>query len=174
MDGVKALVVLASIYYPGDGIVAKNNYQTSSGERYDQSAPKCAALQWSLGTMLHLVHGRNNIDVTINDHGPYRKGRALDCTPAVDKALHLGGLGSVRVEAYPPLPKARPAEDQIAASSGADQLDATVKSPSQSKVWVDPQLKASEHKKVVRLVARRPLMQHIPQPIQPFWQVTLP
>jgi hypothetical protein len=40
--------------------------------------------------MLHLVHGRNNIDVTINDHGPYRKGRALDCTPAVDKALHLG------------------------------------------------------------------------------------
>ena len=108
MDGVKALVVLASIYYPGDGIVAKNNYQTSSGERYDQSAPKCAALQWSLGTMLHLVHGRINIDVTINDHGPYRKGRALDCTPAVDKALHLGGLGSVRVEAYPPLPKARP------------------------------------------------------------------
>ena len=75
MEGVKALVVLASIYYPGDG-----NYQTSSGQRYDQSAPKCAALQWPLGTMLHLVHGRNNIDMTINDHGPYRKGRALDCT----------------------------------------------------------------------------------------------
>ena len=112
MDGVKALVVLASIYYPGDGIVAKNNYQTSSGQRYDQSAPKCAALKWPLGTMLHLVHGRNNIDVTINDHGPYRKGRALDCTPAVDKALHLGGLGSERVEPYPPLPKARPVEAQ--------------------------------------------------------------
>jgi len=110
MDGVKALAVLASIYYPGDGIVAKNDYQTSSGERYDQNAPRCAALQWSLGTMLHLVHGRNNIDVTINDHGPYRRGRALDCTPAVDKALHLGGLGSVRVEAYPPLPKGRPVE----------------------------------------------------------------
>ena len=113
MDGVKALVVLASIYYPGDGIVAKNNYQTSSGQRYDQSAPNCAALQWPLGTMLHLVHGRNNIDVTINDHGPYRRGRALDCTPAVDKGLHLGGLGSVRVEPYPPLPKARPVEAQV-------------------------------------------------------------
>jgi len=112
MDGVKALVVLASIYYPGDGVVAKNKYQTSSGQRYDQSAPKCAALQWPLGTMLHLVHGRNNIDVTINDHGPYARGRALDCTPAVDKALHLGGLGSVRVEPYPPLPKARPVEAQ--------------------------------------------------------------
>ena len=33
MDGVKALVVLASIYYPSDGIVAKNKYQTSSGQR---------------------------------------------------------------------------------------------------------------------------------------------
>jgi len=112
MDGVKALAVLASIYYPGDGIVAKNNYQTSSGERYDQNAAKCAALQWSLGTMLHLVRGRNNIDVTINDHGPYRRDRALDCTPAVDKALHLGGLGTVRVEPYPPLPKVRPVEAQ--------------------------------------------------------------
>ena len=112
MEGVKALVVVASIYYPGDGVVAKNEYQTSSGQRYDQSAPKCAALKWPLGTKLHLVHGRNNIDVTINDHGPYRKGRELDCTPAVDKALHLGGLGSVRVEPYPPLPKARPVEAQ--------------------------------------------------------------
>jgi rare lipoprotein A (peptidoglycan hydrolase) len=132
MDGVKALAVLASIYYPGDGIVAKNNYQTSSGERYDQSAPKCAALQWPLGTMLHLVHGRNNIDVTINDRGPYHGGRALDCTPAVDKALHLGGLGSVRVEPYPPLPKARPVEAQVASWSGTEPMDATVKPPAGS------------------------------------------
>jgi len=129
MEGVKVLAVLASIYYPGDGIVAKNNYQTSSGERYDQSAHKCAALQWPLGTMLHLVHGRNNIDVTINDHGPYHRGRALDCTPAVDKALHLGGLGSVRVEPYPPLPKVRPAEAQVATWSETDSTNATVTPP---------------------------------------------
>ena len=129
MDGVKALAVLASIYYPGDGVVAKDNYQTSSGERYDQSAPKCAALQWPLGTMLHLVRGRNNIDVTINDHGPYARGRALDCTPAVDKALHLGGLGSVRVEPYPPLPKARPTEAQVATWSGTESTDVTAKPP---------------------------------------------
>ena len=173
MDGVKALVVLASVYYPGDGIVAKDNYQTSSGERYDHSAPKCAALQWPLGTMLHLVHGRNNIDVTINDHGPYRKGRALDCTPAVDKALHLGGLGSVRVEYYPPLPKARPVEVQVATWSGTDPIDATVKPPAELKGRVDPHLKASEHKKTVQPRPRRPLTRQS-QIIQPFWQVTLP
>ena len=65
MDGVKALVVLASVYYPGDGIVAENNYQTSSGERYDQSTPKCAALQWPLGTMLHLVHESTITGLTV-------------------------------------------------------------------------------------------------------------
>jgi rare lipoprotein A (peptidoglycan hydrolase) len=109
--------------------MAKNNYQTSSGKRYDQSAAKCAALQWPLGAMLHLVHGRNNIDVTINDHGPYRRGRALDCKPAVDKALQLGGLGTVRVEPYPPLPKARPVEAQVATWSGTEPMDVTVKPP---------------------------------------------
>src|SRR4029077_20724778 len=125
-DGVKALAVLASIYYPGDGTVAKDNYQTSSGERYDQSALKCAALQWPLGAVLHLVHGRNNIDVTINDHGPFRRDRALDCKPA---ALQLGGLGTVRVEPYPPLPKARPVEAQVATWSGTEPMDVTVKPP---------------------------------------------
>src|ERR1700751_5191852 len=120
MDGVKALAVLASIYYPGDGIVAKNNYQTSSGERYDQSAAKCAALQWPMGTMLHLVHGRNNIDVTINDYGPYRRGRALDCTPAVDKALHLGGLGRERRRAARSIAKSlkrRPSHNVLSVAS---------------------------------------------------------
>jgi rare lipoprotein A len=191
MDGVKALAVLASIYYPGDGIVAKNNYQTSSGERYDQNAAKCAALQWPLGTMLHLVHGRNNIDVTINDHGPYRRGRALDCTPAVDKALHLGGLGSVRVEPYPPLPKARSVEAQVATWSGTDPMDVTVKPPAgydsdrslppllsndgpqQSKRMVGLTRANSEPKKTGPSLARRPLTQHNPPALQPFRQVKL-
>jgi hypothetical protein len=31
MDGVKALVVLASIYYPGDGIVAKKSIRRAQG-----------------------------------------------------------------------------------------------------------------------------------------------
>jgi rare lipoprotein A (peptidoglycan hydrolase) len=191
MDGVKALAVLASIYYPGDGIVAKNNYQTSSGERYDQNAAKCAALQWSLGTMLHLVHGRNNIDVTINDHGPYRRDRALDCTPAVDKALHLGGLGTVRVEPYPPLPKARPVEAQVATWSETDPMDPTVKPPAgydsdrslrpfpsndgpqQPKRMVGLTRANSEPKKTGPPQARRPLTQHNPPALQPFRQVTL-
>src|SRR5215470_15660899 len=43
MDEVKALVVLASIDYPGDGIAAKNNYQTSSGQLRSKRAQVCGA-----------------------------------------------------------------------------------------------------------------------------------
>ena len=101
---------MASIYWPGDGVVPKNDYDTSSGQRYDAKAFTCAAPAdvFALGTKLMLYHGRNNVEVTINDRGPFVPGRTLDCTPAVDQALHLGGLGRVRVGPWPPLPKPRP------------------------------------------------------------------
>src|SRR5271154_6670178 len=94
-----AQTVMASTYWPGDGIVAKNDYSTRSGERYDAKAMTCAALDaehggFDLGTKLYLRHGRCAAEVTINDRGPFIKGRKLDCTPAVGKALCLDDLGS--------------------------------------------------------------------------------
>ena len=102
--------VVASIYWPGDGVVPHNDYDTSSGQRYDADAMRCAAPPdtFPLGTRLYLRHGRNTAEVVVNDRGPFIKGRKLDCTPAVDKTLHLGGLGYVRVERWPPLPMPRP------------------------------------------------------------------
>lgn len=100
--------VVASIYFPGDGTVPKNDYNTSSGERYDAKAMKCASPDLPLGTKLYLRHGRSAAEVTINDRGPWVAGRGLDCTPAVDKALHLDGLDRVKVDSWPPLPKPRP------------------------------------------------------------------
>jgi hypothetical protein len=47
----------------------------------------------------------------------------------VEPQVNLDGLGSVRVEPYPPLPKARPVEPQVATSSATDPADATVKPP---------------------------------------------
>jgi rare lipoprotein A (peptidoglycan hydrolase) len=106
----QAATVIASIYWPGDGIVPAWDYRTSSGERYNAKAFKCAVRvgDYALGTHLYLHHGRNAVEVVANDHGPFIKNRRLDCTPAVNKALHLDGLGSVRVEYWPPLPKPRP------------------------------------------------------------------
>ena len=104
-----ASTVVASVYFPGDGTVPKNDYATSSGQRYDADALKCAAPPgtFPLGTRLYLRHGSNAAEVVVNDTGPFIKNRQLDCTPAVDKVLHLDGLGRVRVDLWPPLPVPR-------------------------------------------------------------------
>ena len=112
-------IVTASEYYPGDGIVKPWDYATSSGERYNAKAMKCACLDYPLGTRLYLQRGHNAADVICNDRGtcgdgpeckhPF-KNRRLDLTPAVNDALHLDGLGSVTVTPWPPLPRARPIE----------------------------------------------------------------
>ena len=103
----RAQTVVASIYWPGDGIVPRNDYATSSGQRYDPKAMRCASPELPLGTRLILHHGHNAAEVVINDRGPFIKHRRLDCTPAVNDALHLDGLGTVAVEFYPPLPQPR-------------------------------------------------------------------
>lgn len=107
---VLAATVIASIYAPCDGVVKCGDYSTSSGQRYDADAMRCAAPPGSfpIGTKLYLRHGHNAAEVTVNDTGPFIKGRQLDCTPAVDKALHLDGLGRVSVDLWPPIPKPRP------------------------------------------------------------------
>src|ERR1700691_3061989 len=108
-----AQTVVASTYWPGDGVVAKNDYSTSSGERYDRNAMTCAAHDdVPLGTRLYLRHGRCAAEITVNDRGPFVRGRSLDCTPAVGKALCLDGLGSVHVDPWPPLPRPRPENTQ--------------------------------------------------------------
>ena len=39
MDGVKALAVLASVYYPGDGIVPKDDYRPVQGSAPIKARP---------------------------------------------------------------------------------------------------------------------------------------
>lgn len=97
-------IVIASIYGPRDS----GGQVTSTGRRIDPNALTCAHKELPFGTRLVLHHGRNSAEVVITDRGPFVGGRNLDCTPAVDRALHLGGLGRVRVEFWPPLPKPNP------------------------------------------------------------------
>lgn len=97
-------LVVASIYAPGDSGFAR----TPTGHHNNPAAMTCAHRDLPFGTRLMLHHGSNTVEVTINDRGPFKNGRSLDCMPAVGKALHLDGLGKVRVEPFPPLPKQRP------------------------------------------------------------------
>jgi rare lipoprotein A len=98
---------VASLYWPGDGVVKAWDHRTASGERLDVQAMTCAHKTLPFGTVLYLSRGDNHAEVRITDRGPFVRGRSLDCTPAVGKALHLD-LGSVHVEPWPPLPKERP------------------------------------------------------------------
>lgn len=103
-SALAASLVVASIYAPGDSGFAR----TSTGHKNDPEALTCAHKTLPFGTRLLLYHGSNIVEIVINDRGPFVGGRTLDCMPAVGKALHLGGLGRIRVEFYPPLPKQRP------------------------------------------------------------------
>jgi rare lipoprotein A len=105
----RAATVIASVYWPGDGVVKIHDFRTSSGERYNATAMTCAHKTLPLGTKLIVRYGENYAEVKVNDRGPFIKGREIDLTPAVAKSLHFPGLGRVRVEMFPPLPQPRPA-----------------------------------------------------------------
>src|ERR1700733_4606029 len=93
----RAATVLASVYWPGDGVVKIHNYNTSSGERYSATAMTCAHKSLPLGTRLIVRYGENYAEVKVNDRGPFIKGREIDLTPGVAKSLHFPGLGRVRI-----------------------------------------------------------------------------
>ncbi|HJU28904.1 MAG TPA: septal ring lytic transglycosylase RlpA family protein, partial [Candidatus Binataceae bacterium] len=89
-----SVVGIASWYGPGfDG------HRTSSGEIYNQEDLTAASLLFPLGTRLmvtNLANGRA-VEVTINDHGPYIKGRDIDLSHRAARLLGMIGPGTTRV-----------------------------------------------------------------------------
>lgn len=89
-----SVVGIASWYGPGfDG------HRTSSGEIYNQEDLTAASIIFPLGARLmvtNLANGRA-VEVTINDHGPYVKGRELDLSHRAARALGMIGPGTARV-----------------------------------------------------------------------------
>ena len=100
--------VIASIYGPHDS----GGRIDSRGQNIDPGAMTCAHRDLPFGTRLYLRRGHAEVEITITDRGPFVSSRQLDCTPAVGKALRLGGprdgLGSIHVEPWPPLSKLKP------------------------------------------------------------------
>lgn len=97
---------------------------TASGERYDMHALTAAHRSLPFGTWVRvhsLVNGRE-VDVRINDRGPFTRGRVIDLSHAAAEALDMKGLGvkdvvllvpestPAAVEAPPPPTKKRPPE----------------------------------------------------------------
>ncbi|MGH8831835.1 MAG: septal ring lytic transglycosylase RlpA family protein [Polaromonas sp.] len=89
--------------------------RTANGERYDMHALTAAHKTLPFGTLVRvrsLVTGRE-VDVRINDRGPFGPGRVIDLSRAAAEALGMLGLGVKEVlllvpESTPPLAELPP------------------------------------------------------------------
>src|SRR6516164_5318555 len=84
---------IASFYGNGSG------RQTASGQRFDQNEFSCAHRWLPFGTKLRVTHGGRSVVVTVNDRGPFIRGRVLDLSTGAARAIGLTGAGVGRVTA---------------------------------------------------------------------------
>jgi rare lipoprotein A len=73
--------------------------KTASGQRFNQNAMTAAHRTLPFGTKLRVTHGDRSVVVTINDRGPFVRGRVLDLSTAAARAVGLTGAGVGRVVA---------------------------------------------------------------------------
>lgn len=100
--------------------------KTSSGERFRQKKMTCAHRTLPFGTQLRVTNLTNNktVVVTVNDRGPYSKGRIIDLTKAAAKKLDFIKQGHTKVEIEEIVPvDTATAPDTMAITKTADTLD---------------------------------------------------
>jgi rare lipoprotein A len=73
--------------------------KTASGQRFNQEALTCAHRSLPFGTRLRVTHGDRSVIVTVNDRGPFVRGRVLDLSTAAARAVGITSSGVGRVVA---------------------------------------------------------------------------
>jgi len=73
--------------------------KTASGQRFNQNAMTAAHRTLPFGTKLRVTHGGQSVVVTINDRGPFVRGRVLDLSTGAARAIGLTSAGVGRVVA---------------------------------------------------------------------------
>lgn len=73
--------------------------RTASGQRFNQNALTCAHRSLPFGTKLRVTHGGSSVIVTVNDRGPFVRGRVIDLSTGAARAIGLTGKGVGRVVA---------------------------------------------------------------------------
>jgi rare lipoprotein A len=99
------LVPLAAPYARAESGVAsvystESGSRTASGARLNPGALTAAHRSFPFGSQVRVTNRRNgrSIVVTVNDRGPFVRGRIIDVTPAAAQALGFSGLTQVTVE----------------------------------------------------------------------------
>jgi rare lipoprotein A len=73
--------------------------RTASGQRMNDSLMTAAHRSLPFGTKLRVTHGDRSVVVTINDRGPFIRGRVLDLSTGAARAIGLTHAGVGRVVA---------------------------------------------------------------------------
>ena len=73
--------------------------QTASGQRFNENAMTCAHRSLPFGTKLRVTHRGQSVVVTVNDRGPFVRGRVLDLSTGAARAIGLTGAGVGKVTA---------------------------------------------------------------------------
>lgn len=85
---------VASYYSNGE-----SGNRTASGARFNDALPTAAHRCLPFGTRLRVTRGGRSVVVTVNDRGPFIRGRVLDLARAPAAQLGLLGPGVAHVEA---------------------------------------------------------------------------
>jgi rare lipoprotein A len=93
-SSAKAESGVASVYSTESGS------RTASGARLNPGAMTAAHRSYPFGSQVRVTNRRNgrSVVVTVNDRGPFVRGRIIDVTPAAAQALGFSGLAQVTVE----------------------------------------------------------------------------
>ena len=85
---------VASVYSTESG------HGTASGARLNPGALTAAHRSLPFGTKVRVTNNQNgrSVVVTINDRGPFVRGRVIDVTPAGARALGFSGLAKVKLD----------------------------------------------------------------------------
>ena len=95
------LIGASSIAQAQSGVASVySGSRTASGERASASGMTAAHRTLPFGTLVRITHQRSgrSVVVRINDRGPFVRGRVIDVTAAVARALGFSGLASVTLD----------------------------------------------------------------------------
>jgi len=73
--------------------------KTASGQRFNENALTAAHRTLPFGTKLRVTHGGRSVVVTVNDRGPFVRGRVLDLSTGAARAVGLTSVGVGHVTA---------------------------------------------------------------------------
>lgn len=97
VSNVNAQVCTASFYGVGDGF---NGKKTASGKIFNTNSMMVAHRTLKFGTKLKVTNLKNkkSVFVTVQDRGPFVKGRCIDLSNAAKTAIGMGGTAKVSLE----------------------------------------------------------------------------